>query len=155
MYGFYLENREQRTIVSWPPNEQRCYIWFNLLFLIRRMRSMRNVNCSSAITSHCLLNLQKRSRPHSVSDYSCVFRFTLVCFDLFVNAGSHFSFGFVVIEEIYRSINKKSSFADTGKHPGLLLTRLSGFSKLSILIIQQRKSKQRETNNTCFTVVNF
>ena len=28
-----------------------------------------NVNCSNAITSQCLLILQKRSRPHSVSDY--------------------------------------------------------------------------------------
>ena len=30
-----------------------------------------DVNCSFAITSHCLLILlQKRSRPHSVSDYT-------------------------------------------------------------------------------------
>ena len=29
---------------------------------------MCDVNCSSAITSHCLLILQKRFRPHSVSD---------------------------------------------------------------------------------------
>ena len=32
------------------------------------LRSMCDVNCSSAITFHCLLILQKRSRPHSVSD---------------------------------------------------------------------------------------
>ena len=30
---------------------------------------MCDVNCSNAITSHCLLILQKRSRPYSVSDY--------------------------------------------------------------------------------------
>ena len=33
--------------------------------------SMCDVNCSSSITSHCLLILQQHSRPHSVSDYSC------------------------------------------------------------------------------------
>ena len=32
--------------------------------------SMCDGNCSSAITSHCLLILQKRSRSHSVADYS-------------------------------------------------------------------------------------
>ena len=30
---------------------------------------MCDVNCSSAITSHRLLILHKRSRPHSVSDF--------------------------------------------------------------------------------------
>ena len=33
------------------------------------LRSMCEVNCSRAITSKCVLTLQKRSRSHSVSDY--------------------------------------------------------------------------------------
>ena len=35
-----------------------------------RSRSMCDVDSSSAIASHCLLILQKRSGPHSVSDYN-------------------------------------------------------------------------------------
>ena len=94
------ENKSNYNNSTWHAimNNARMSPWWNLctLYLLharwsyhRRLGSlllyacsMCDINCLSAITSHCLLILQKRSKPHSVSEH---FRmdpdFEEACFD--------------------------------------------------------------------------